>query len=328
MWGLADAHLKTDNSSLNITGRAKFTASHTDSGGLPGFSSRLGANGQVQNNDGVSAFFNVGWEMQSTRDTISSNVKGGADNIKSRYIFVGLGSKTLGKITLGQNDTPFYTMVTSTTDIPYYNSMEASANTYGYDFAPNLALYSNKFGKLSVEASYQFKTVEGGSSNNGDVLDYYDAGLTSANFKTQNNAYSAGAIYSLNDHLNVHAGYAYQTFMNDATKADYGFALDYTINNLYLGAVYTYSKEDDGTNSANHKGAEVTASYSMNQYTFDTSYAYGKQKSDISGQDKTYAKAINVDVVYAVFSNVNAAVGISHVTTGKNEYYTSLNYSF
>jgi len=358
--------IKTDNSSLDIFGRAKFTGTHTadgnDSSSSTSPSARFGVKGDVKNENGTSAFFHIGWELQSSREDIASNnvttakvadpdnptnkdkrisvvTDAGSDNITSRYVFVGLGSETLGKISFGQNDTPFYTMVTSTTDIPYYNSMEGTAGTYGYRFAPNLALYSNTFGKLSVQASYQFQTAQHSSKQ---ILDYYGAGLNTANFQTQDNAYSAGAIYALTDKLNLHGGFAYQGFINGADKADYGVALDYTINNLYLGTVFTYSKENDVKKTANRKAAEIAASYNMGKYTFDASYAYGKQRSDVAttsttdsdgvttviNNNKTYGKAINLDVQYHVFSNVTVAAGISHLSDGGNEYDTSLNYSF
>ncbi|MBJ7553592.1 porin [Marinomonas spartinae] len=322
--------IKTDNSSLDIYGRAKFTATNNSvSGSSSSFSPRLGVKGQIKDESGTSAFFQTGWDMQSASDKRSSNLRNGGDNLKARYQFVGLGFEGIGKFTFGQNDTPFYTLVTSATDIFNYDGLEASAGTYGYDWAPNEALYSNTFGKLSVEASYQFKTTEGGKSDNGDILDVFDAGLNSANFKTQNNAYSAAAAYALTDALNLRAGYAYQTFTNNANKSNYGLAADYTVGNLYFAGVYTHNKEDDGQNTASRNGYEVAASYNMDKYTFTTGYAYGTQDSDIKASDDiAYAKAFKLGVAYHVFSNVTTIAQVTHNTNGSNSYYGGLNYSF
>lgn len=320
--------IKTDNSSLDIFGRAKFTATNNSvSGSSSSFSPRLGVKGQIKNESGTSAFFQTSWDMQSAADQQNSN--GGGDNISARYQFVGLGFDGIGKFTFGQNDTPFYTLVTSATDIFQYNGLEASANTYGATaWASNLAIYSNTFGKLSVEASYQFKTTEGGQSKDGSVVDVFDAGLNSANFKTQNNAYSAAAAYALTDALNLRAGYAYQTFANNANKSNYGLAADYTVGNLYFAGVYTHNKEDDGQNTASRNGYEVAASYNMDKYTFRTGYAYGTQDSDVANNDISYAKALKLGVDYHIFSNVTAMTQITHKTNGSNSYYGGLKYTF
>ncbi|SBS38683.1 Porin-like protein L precursor [Marinomonas spartinae] len=321
--------IKTDNSSLDIFGRAKFTATNnSESGSSSSFSPRFGVKGQIEDGNGTSAFFRTGWDMQSATDKKGSNLKKGGDNIKARYQFVGLGFEGIGKFTFGQNDTPFYTLVTSATDIFQYNGLEASAGTYGYNWAPNEALYSNTFGRLTVQASYQFKTQEGGNSDNGDILDVFDAGLTSANFKTQNNAYSAAASYALTDALNLRAGYAFQTFTNNATKSNYGLAADYTVGNLYFAGVYTHNKEDDGQNKASRNGYEVAASYNMDKYTFRTGYAYGTQDSDVANNDISYAKALKLGVDYHIFSNVTAMTQITHKTDGSNSYYGGLKYTF
>lgn len=337
--------IKTDTSSLDIYGRAKFTAqNNSEDGSSSSFSPRLGVKGEIKDANGTSAFFNTGWSMASASDKKGSNLKDGGDNITARYQFVGLGFEGIGKFTFGQNDTPFYTLVTSATDIFQYDGLEASAGTYGYNWAPNEALYSNTFGKLTVQASYQFKTKEAGKSDNGDILDTFDAGLTNASFKTQDNAYSAAASYALTDALNLRAGYAYQTFMSNANKANYGIAADYTINDFYFAGVYTYNKEDDGTNTANRKGYEVAASYNMDKYTFTTGYAYGTQDSDVAttsstdatsgkvtvtqNDDVRYAKAFKFGVTYHLFSNVRTIAQITHKTNGSNTYYGGLNYTF
>ncbi|SBS36724.1 Outer membrane protein C precursor [Marinomonas spartinae] len=356
--------IKTDNSSLDIFGRAKFTAKNDSvKGSSAGLSSRFGVKGEIKDENGNSAFFRTGWNMASSTDSSASNntkttsvadpdkptdknkrnnvlTSSGGNNISARYQFVGLGFEGIGKFTFGQNDTPFYTLVTSATDIFQYGGLEASAGTYGYNFAPNQALYSNTFGRLTVQASYQFKTTEGGDSKNGDILDVFSAGLTSANFKTQNNAYSAAASYALTDALNLRAGYAFQTFTNKATKSNYGLAADYTVGNLYFAGVYTHNKEDDGQNKASRNGYEVAASYNMDKYTFTTGYAYGTQDSDVAttpnpnggkptqNDDIAYAKAFKLGVTYHVFSNVKTIAQITHNTSGSNTYLGGLNYTF
>ncbi|MFM2486639.1 porin [Celerinatantimonas yamalensis] len=292
---------KTDSQTLDIFGRSKFTLDNNDNT-QAGYSARLGVKGTTKVNDNLTAFGHVSWEMQAKRDSLSSN-KSGGDDIKSRYVFVGFDGHSYGKIELGQNDAPFYTSLTSITDI-FDNGMESSVGTYGYNFAPNEAVYTNTVGPLTIQTSYQFDTVEGGSSSAGSVLDSFGAGLTAANFKDQTSAYSMAGVYDTGIGLNVHAGLAHQNFAGNAQKNNYGLGLDYTLNNLYLAALYTHNKEDDGSNTANRNGYEVAASYKLDKLSLRTGYALGKQTSDVTGNDTTYAKAFKLGATYHFTSNV------------------------
>ncbi|QUX96441.1 hypothetical protein C0J08_13980 [Marinomonas sp. CT5] len=362
----ASSIIKTDNSSLDIFGRAKFTAQDdSEKSSSSSFSTRLGVKGEMKDGNGTNAFFMTSWEMLSSSDKSASNntktVKvanpdkpqikserldvlsssASSDNISARYQFVGLGFDGIGKFTFGQTDTPFYTLVTSATDIFQYSGLEASANTYGTPTrASNLALYSNSFGKLSVQASYQFETKKGSNSESGSVIDVFDGGLNTANFNTQKNAYSAAAAYALSDALNLRAGYANQTFTEDATKSNYGLAFDYTLGNLYLAAVYTSTIEDDNKNTTTRNGYEVAASYNLDKFTFTTGYASGTQTSDVAtttdtdtgkvmkNDDISYAEAFKLGVTYKVFNNVTTIAQITHNTNGSDIFYGGLNYSF
>ncbi len=358
--------IKLDNSSLDIFGRAKFTAQNdSEDSNSSDFSTRLGVKGELKSENGTKAFFMTSWEMLSSSDKAASNnfktvqvanpdkpvdksarydvltSSGSSDDISARYQFVGLSFDGIGKFTFGQTDTPFYSLVTSTTDIFQYDGLEASANTYGTPTrASNLALYSNSFGKLSVQTSYQFKTEKGGDSDSGSVVDVFYGGLNTENFNTQRNAYSAAAAYALSDALNLRAGYAHQSFTEQATKSNYGLAVDYMLSNLYVAAVYTSTVEDDSKNTTTRNGYEVAASYSMDKFTFTTGYAYGTQKSDVAtitnagtgdvskNDDIRYAEAFKLGVTYNVFNNFITIAQVTHNKNASDIYYGGLNYSF
>ncbi|MFM2484123.1 porin [Celerinatantimonas yamalensis] len=318
---------KTDSQTLDVFGRGKFSVNRNhDSQTRSDFSARFGVKGTTQISEGLSAFAHVAWDMQSQRDQLSSNVAGN-DDLMSREVFVGLDYGQAGSLELGQDHTPFYSSLTKVTDIFDWDGQESYVGTYGKNFNPNQAIYTNAFGPVTVQASYQFDTQQGSGAA---AIDTFNGGV--GTFTDQSNAHSLAVVYDTGLGLNVRAAYARQNFAGDEHKNNYGFGVDYTMDNLYVAALYTHDKEDGVNQSAKRNGYEFAAKYNMGKISLLTGYAYGKQDSDATGNDSKYAKAFKLGMQYHFTSNVKGMVQWTNNTADQidnsNAYHAGLQYNF
>lgn len=295
------------NAGGNNSDSGKYT---TDTQGDMTSSARLGLKGSAKVNQDVSMFGKAEWQVSG--ETSDGN------KFKTRYMYLGADFGEGGSVSFGQQYTPVYTSLVGTIDIFDQWGMEAQGGLYGESRQSGLAIYSNHYGPVSIQASYQF--------HNEDGTDVTGTNVGETENEVQNNAYSAAAVYDTGIGVNLRAAFANQTFENDAKINTYGAGADYTDGNFYMAFVYLGARADNGASSnseTNIDSYDVAGAYVINQYRLYT--GYGVQRRSGSALTDAYeaVDSFKLGVEYNITSNALAWVEYRHNSGDLDTNYAS-----
>ncbi len=207
----------------------------------------------------VTKGFNLGLKGETSVRGVDVSAKSEvsiADNKSGKTEFGGVNKayfssdfKKYGKITVGKVDSPFQTDLMTPIDISDQWDMRTQGNWYGA--VDQQAVYSNTFGALGVQASYQYLT----------------------------HGYSTSAVYDTGVGLNLRAAYTRRN-INDALEpygdarwkaSFYGVGADYTLDNLYLAFVYADFMNE--RQRWNNKSYFLSSAYTIDQCRLYANYA-------------------------------------------------------
>ncbi|MFM2476775.1 porin [Celerinatantimonas sp. MCCC 1A17872] len=332
---------KTDSQSMDVYGRVE--ADLTNAGGDKSqekstdldTAARLGIKGTTKLTDGLSAFARGEWQV--------AGENGDGSKFNARHIYLGLDAGTAGNVKFGQTDTPFYTSLDSTIDIFDQWGMEAQSGLYGYSRQSSQVIYSNDFGPVTLQASYQFKTSAEDTLGVATVSDGYvfdaDTGSSADATATpdQDNAYNIAAVYDTGMGLKLRAAYARQNFEGDSKKDNYGFGFDYTNDNLYAAFVYEGAKvKNDGSDDLTVNSYDLVGAYTIGQTRLYSGWGFQRQSDDGASHDGTAVNSFKAGVEYNFTSNFLSWVeyrhnnGASDTANGyaANEFAVSAQYNF
>lgn len=256
-----------DGTSLEMGGRAEARLSMMDGKAKDRTRIRLNFLGKQEINENL---YGVGfWEGE-----FETKEEGAVDNnsdLETRYAYAGLGGK-YGEVTYGKNDGALF-VLTDFTDIMAYHGNTAALKLPVSDRTDNMLSYKGQFEQLAVRASYRFADrttdVNGFADNNED-------------------GFSLSGIYTFaNTGLELGAGYADQ---NDSDE--FMLAAAYSVGDFYFAGNYTGADVDVAGESADYKGYELAASYTMGQTVFTSTFNKGEL------EDADTVENLAVDVTY------------------------------
>ncbi|HHF0483251.1 TPA: porin [Vibrio antiquarius] len=256
-----------DGTSLEMGGRAEARLSMMDGKAKDRTRIRLNFLGKQEINENL---YGVGfWEGE-----FETKEEGAVDNnsdLETRYAYAGLGGK-YGEVTYGKNDGALF-VLTDFTDIMAYHGNTAALKLPVSDRTDNMLSYKGQFEQLAVRASYRFADrttdVNGFADNNED-------------------GFSLSGIYAFaNTGLELGAGYADQ---NDSDE--FMLAAAYSVGDFYFAGNYTGADVDVAGESADYKGYELAASYTMGQTVFTSTFNKGEL------EDADTVEHLAVDVTY------------------------------
>lgn len=285
----------------------------TDKQGNLTTSARLGIKGETRVNDNVSVFAKGEWQVSG------QNSDGSTFTTRKAYLGADFGKD--GKVSFGQQNTPIYTSLTQAIDIFDQWGMEAQGGIYGESRQASQAIYSNTFGNLDVQAGYQFRNADGKDNGGIDI-----GNASSADVTTQDNAYSAAAVYHTDMGLNLRAAYANQNFgtqtgtgsgagNDNGTINTYGLGADYTLNDFYLAFVYLGSRTDNGdsaNNLTNINSYDLVGAYTINQYRLYTGYGTQRRSGSAIVSSYNAVNSFKLGVEYNIAPNALAWVEYRH----------------
>lgn len=308
-----------DGTQAEVYGRAEFNAGtacthdgdqscdDTDGWGH----ARLGIKGKVAIADGVSGIARGEWQVASET---SENGK-----FKARHVYAGFDYADYGTLVFGQTDTAFYQAVAAT-DI---------FQTYGYETANIIesgrqegqVVYAGQFGGFYVGASYQFRDPNysytvGGADGTEDV----------ALGKELDNAYAATLGYSFDFGLSVYAGFNQEDVLDGEDKKNYAVSASYSLDSLYLGALYAEAKMGE----AKLKGYDFVASYGVTDaVTLYTGYAT-QELTGTGATDGDTADALKLGAQYSFTSNFKSMYEykVNGLDGADDEWTATLQYNF
>ncbi|CAG9001213.1 MAG: Outer membrane porin C [Candidatus Celerinatantimonas neptuna] len=305
---------KTDTQSVDVYGHVEVDLTHagsdtSDSGSHTGKSGtdvqndlssygRLGMKGSTKVTDNMTAFGRAEWKVAGQNSD--------GDQFSTRYMYMGLDFGDAGNVKFGQAAVPLYTNVMSIVDIFDEWGYEAQADVYGGSSTrvSNQVIYSNDFGPVTFQGSYQFHDESGTVNKKNN----YGTGS-----KVQNSAYSATVSYHTGVGLNVRAGYARQNYDASASKNTWAMGLDYTMNNLYLAALYDGSKATNSSDvDSNVAGYDLVAAYTMGKTRVYTGYGIQRLSGDAMTGTKTAINAYKLGAEYNFTSNFLSWVEYRH----------------
>lgn len=256
-----------DGTSLEMGGRAEARLSMMDGKAKDRTRIRLNFLGKQEINENL---YGVGfWEGE-----FETKEEGAVDNnsdLETRYAYAGLGGK-YGEVTYGKNDGALF-VLTDFTDIMAYHGNTAALKLPVSDRTDNMLSYKGQFEQLAVRASYRFADR-----------------TTDANGFADNNedGFSLSGIYAFaNTGLELGAGYADQ---NDSDE--FMLAAAYSVGDFYFAGNYTGADVDVAGESADYKGYELAASYTMGQTVFTSTFNKGEL------EDADTVENLAVDVTY------------------------------
>ncbi|ABM03291.1 porin, Gram-negative type [Psychromonas ingrahamii 37] len=237
-----------DGTTADVYGRMQFDIKDdgTDSDGVG--SARMGFKAVSFINSHVDAMARGEWQIAA------ENSKG--SQFTARHLYAGFQGEEMGSLVFGQTDTAFYQVV-GVTDM---------FNTYGYNVIDGIyrgrqegqIIYSGEFSGFSVGASYQFQDKS----------------------KALDNSLALALGYQIQD-VALKAGYSVEQYVTAEDKKNYGLSATYTMNDLYLAAVYAESKQDG---VADFQGYDLFASYNVVAAT--TVYGgYGFKENTVTNTD-------------------------------------------
>ncbi|GAA4493020.1 porin [Pseudaeromonas paramecii] len=273
-----------DGTQAEVYGRAQFDVADDgeDTNGVG--SARLGVKGKVAIADGVSGIARGEWQVAAENSDSSK--------FKARHVYAGFDYADYGTLVFGQTDTAFYQAVAAT-DI---------FNTYGYETANIIesgrqegqVVYAGQFGGFYVGASYEFRDPNytytvGGADGTEDI----------ATGASLDNGYAATLGYSFDFGLSVYGGFNKEDVLNGNDKKNYAVSATYSLDSLYLGALYAEAKMGD----AKLKGYDFVASYGVTDaVTLYTGYAT-QELSGTASSDGDTADALKLGAQYKFTSN-------------------------
>ena len=250
-----------DGTSLEMGGRAEARLSMMDGKAKDRTRIRLNFLGKQEINENL---YGVGfWEGE-----FETKEEGAVDNnsdLETRYAYAGLGGK-YGEVTYGKNDGALF-VLTDFTDIMAYHGNTAALKLPVSDRTDNMLSYKGQFEQLAVRASYRF--ADRTTDNNED-------------------GFSLSGIYAFaNTGIELGAGYADQ---NDSDE--FMLAAAYSVGDFYFAGNYTGADVDVAGESADYKGYELAASYTMGQTVFTSTFNKGEL------EDADTVENLAVDVTY------------------------------
>ncbi|MCR9579205.1 porin [Vibrio antiquarius] len=256
-----------DGTSLEMGGRAEARLSMMDGKAKDRTRIRLNFLGKQEINENL---YGVGfWEGE-----FETKEEGAVDNnsdLETRYAYAGLGGK-YGEVTYGKNDGALF-VLTDFTDIMAYHGNTAALKLPVSDRTDNMLSYKGQFEQLAVRASYRF------ADRTTDVNGFTD---------NEEDGFSLSGIYAFaNTGLELGAGYADQ---NDSDE--FMLAAAYSVGDFYFAGNYTGADVDVAGESADYKGYELAASYTMGQTVFTSTFNKGEL------EDADTVENLAVDVTY------------------------------
>ncbi|EOD78421.1 Outer membrane protein OmpU [Grimontia indica] len=277
-------------SSMAIGGRIEARALMQDGDMTDKSRARMNILGQTEIAENVTGFGFFEHEYTTTTDEV-------------RYGFAGIGTE-FGKIAYGKTDGSLG-MITDFTDIMSYHGAGASGKIAVADRIQNNLAYMGEFGGLTVKANYVGETTD----LNGNLV--VDGG------------YSLGAVYAMENGLALGLGYADQgkdvviSSKQYAAESQMQAAASYSINNIYVAALYKDGEVKKAGTTTDLTGYELAAAYKMGQTKFTTTYNNAESKT---GSDKsdTY-DSIAIDATHYFNDNFRAYTSYNFNLLDKND---------
>lgn len=289
--GAANASIEIwnkDGNKLNVNGRVyalNYLGDKAKNGNDEGdkTTARLGFTGETQVTDSLTGYGRAEFEYNT------SGVK------ETRYAFAGLNFGQLGSFDYGKNDGVLKAITGYTDVLPEFGGDSTNYLVLGHRTS-GVATYRNSDFFGAVEGlSFAVQYADSGAERKGDVNSLVSA----------SEAYGINAQYAILDTgLTAGAGYAKSAGDNDVQS--YIFGLNYDANNLYLGAIYNHSKQDD----AKIRGFEAVAQYGIDFEVgrLTPSLAYVQHKLKASGLNEKLVKYVEVGMQYDFNKNLTAIV--------------------
>ncbi|MGR5127191.1 porin [Photobacterium swingsii] len=270
-----------ETSSLAIGGRIEARAALKDGDVTDNTRTRINIGAKSDITDSVYGLGFFEREFRAGSSETFKNIDGeektmNVSSDENRKLYAGIGSD-YGQVVYGKIDGSLG-MITDFTDIMAYHGNEAGSKINAADRASNSLAYIGSFDNLVVKANYVF---DDGSNEDG---------------------YSAGAMYTLDMGLGFGAGYAQQETgaeKTDKTEKQAFAAISYTINDFYFAGLY-----QDARNTVAEKvrGYELAAKYTMDKLVFTGTFNY-LEDTDNSNSDDALANSYAVDATYYFTNN-------------------------
>ncbi|WP_026960589.1 porin [Aliagarivorans taiwanensis] len=302
----------SEDVSVNLYGRAQFdiidTGDDTDGVG----SARLGFKAKSMISDGLYGVARGEWQVAAEN--------GDSSKFTARHVYAGFSGDSWGTVVFGQTDTAFYQAVAAT-DI--FNKFGYEAFTLVEDGRQEgQIVYNGEFGGLYVGASYQF------TDENFQISAGNPENDTSVVIGDLDNSFAATVGYNTDFGLGVYGGFHVEEFEGGADKTNYALSATYSLDALYLAAVYVSSEIDTATADLDITGYDLVASYNLGQTDIYAGYATSEIES--GGASADLSDVFTLGVSYKFNSNIKvfAEYAAQQISGADDAWDISVQYNF
>jgi len=254
-----------DGTTADVYGRMEFNIGDYGTGGTDGVgSARMGFKGKSAISSDVNAIAKGEWQI--TSETSNNGT------FDARELYAGFDSAEMGSLVFGQTYTAFY-QTTFVTDYYYswgFNPLYGSIDPYRQE---GLVVYSGEFSGVSVDASYQFQKE-----------DYTVDSVDPTNNTDLDDGYALSLGYKIAD-VKVSGAYLLEQFAVAEDKHNFALSAAYTLDDLYLAAVYAESKQNGAGSDADTdlRAYDLFASYYIGE--IQVYGGYGFQENTVTNED-------------------------------------------
>jgi predicted porin len=287
-------------------------ATDYDAIALRSHSSRLGVKGSEDLGGGLSANYQLEWEVDPFGDgntNFGQLGAAGGDNLERRNQWIGLKGG-FGEVRVGRHDTP---LKMAQGKFDQFNDMDGDiGNAFaGEDRADNVVAYLNNFGPIGIAAA-AIAGESGPDGNGGTGGDSFADAYSIAATYTAGPLFLSAGMTSYDDNDTGFAG------TEDVTR----LVATYNWNDMDFGALYSMTSDTDSNAETSGWGLswgmgmgggnKVKAQYLYNEYD-----AGGEITNMSLGFDHAFSKSTTVYAAYNATEEENAA----GTTTGDFEFF-------
>lgn len=304
--GTASANIEVfnkDGHKVDFFGKVKAMNYITKTGNKDGDHSKVsfGFNGYTTISDSLAGYGKFEYELKSFD-------KGGEGDSETKYAYAGLDFGNAGQFDYGRNDGVLKAITAYTDVLPEFGGDASDSDS-------KLYVLSNR---STAVATYRNNNFFGAVEGLSFALQYADKdGAEKGAQSIDREAYGLNAQYSILDTgFSIGAGYATTSksklyFGGDNAKRAKSYIIggNYDANNLYVGAIYAASKNN---NSYKGKGWEMVVQYGIDldvgRITPSLAYVQHKTKANEAGDYQNKHKYVDVGFSYDFNKNLSAIV--------------------
>ncbi|WMC11907.1 porin [Oceanimonas pelagia] len=267
---------------------------------------RLGTNIKYALNNDVDLIGKLEWQVAAE--------KSDGSKFDSRYAWAGFRFMDTTDLTVGRVNSPYAQLLDYTDVLNVFGGIAAYGSELGTtDKVDDMVRVAYAANGVDLRAGYSFNDADKQDTNTGEE-----------------NRWSVSAGYTLPMGLGFGAAYEQIAFNNGADQDNWIAGVNYTLDGLYVAAIYTEQEKDVlGGGKNESEGYELHAQYNVDAWTVLAQYS-NEEYTPAGGSSEDTVDAITLGVQYSLTpkAKLYGEYLISDVADEDDLYGVGIQYNF